>query len=195
MKTDLSIKQTYHDALFFASSKKLNSKQLYYLEPSEYKVLIKLIHYSSTHEDITFQNKDIALHVFLAERTVKNSIEVLARKGYIQSESDKFNNRLGWKSKRTISINWDFIQSISDKIGEIIEIKKETTPIVEELKVKEESKLIEDNNKEVKEWWFINKHDCKSITRKTIIDEVDFNTISIKKLQDLMYKYDNELTI
>jgi len=114
MKT--TIKEMYHDALFYASSP-FNQSNDFYITPSEFKVLIKLIHYSKTYDDITFQSKDIAKHTFLAEQTIKNSISSLLVKGYITSELNKFNNRLGWATKRTININWNKIQEVLDLIS------------------------------------------------------------------------------
>lgn len=113
-----SIKNTYYDALYFASAD-FNKKKSFYLSPSDFKVIIKLIHYGDTYADITFQNKDIAKHTFLAESTVKDICESLRRKNYITSQRDIFNNRLGYASKRTIIINWDMIQSIDDMINEV----------------------------------------------------------------------------
>ncbi len=108
-----SIQKIYNDALFYASAP-FNKNEVFYLTPSEYKVLIKLIHYSTSYEDITFQNKDISTHIFLSELTVKDSIEALLNKNYITSSRDIFNNRLGFKSKRTIYINWDTIKEIAE---------------------------------------------------------------------------------
>ena len=123
---DLSIKNTYYDALFFASAD-FNKNKSFYLTPAEFKVMIKLIHYGDTYSDITFQNKDIAKHTFLAERTVKNTCESLAKNGFINSERDIYNNRLGYASKRTITINWTFIQTLDDMINQ----EPDSTPVVQ----------------------------------------------------------------
>jgi DNA-binding MarR family transcriptional regulator len=107
------VKETYHGALFYASSK-INFNEKYYITVGEFKVLLKLIHYASTYEDITFQNKDIAKHLYMSEITIKDICESLRRKGYITSKCEIFNKRLGFADKRTIYINWNFIQTIFD---------------------------------------------------------------------------------
>lgn len=129
MKPNLTIKETYHDALYFASSR-TNKKEYYFLDTAEFKTLLKLIQYDRTYFEITFQNKDIAKHTYLAETTVKDTLESLKRKGYINSERDVYNNRLGYKSKRTITINWELIQKIFD----ITNSKEASQPIKEEVK-------------------------------------------------------------
>ncbi len=181
---ELSIKEKYHDALYFASSEKLNSKQPFYLTPSQYKILEKLIHYCTKHNETTFQNKDIALHVYLSETTVKDSIEALARKGYIKSESDKFNNRLGWKSKRTITINWEFIQEILNKSK--LPVEDEGLTSIEIAKVatevyKEQPKPIEED---VKLYWSINKHDYSDEIKTKVSKYLNKN--NVETVQDLL---------
>ncbi len=105
------------DALFFASAAS-TEKQDWHLSPANFKIILKLIHYSSTYDDITFQNKDIAKHLFMSERTIKNSLEYLSKVGYITTKRDIFNTRLGFKSKRTIYINWDKIEEVFNKIND-----------------------------------------------------------------------------
>ena len=51
-----TIQNTYHDTLFYVSAP-INKKESFYLTPSEYMVLHKLIHYGNTYQKITFQNK------------------------------------------------------------------------------------------------------------------------------------------
>lgn len=133
MKPELTIKETYHDALLFASSEinredKKKNRTNFFLTFAEYKVLHKLIHYGNTYPEITFQNKDIAKHTFLAETTVKDVIESLRRKGYINSQGDVFNNRLGYATKRTIWINWILIESIYNMIDAVPEVKEPLQP-------------------------------------------------------------------
>ena len=115
MRTLESIKTTYHDALFFASAPS-NKKENFYLTPSEFKVIIKLMMYQRKNADITYQNKTIAEHIFLAESTVKDAMEALVRMSYISTELDVFNNGLGFKSKRTVKINWKRILEIDSKL-------------------------------------------------------------------------------
>jgi len=140
------IKKTYHDALFFASSPS-NKKENFYLTPSEFKVLIKLMMYQRNNSDITYQNKTIAEHIFLAESTVKDAMEALARMGYISTELDVFNNGLGFKSKRTVRINWKRIQEIDNKISTENEAPESKIPTqsIPEVQVEEKVAVMKDN--------------------------------------------------
>lgn len=114
MKQVSPIKKFYHDVLFMASARQ-NKGKVFYINPTQFKILLKLVHYEKTDENITYQNKDIAKHIYLAESTVKDAIEEIRKMGYITSESKKYNNRLGFKSKRTINLDWDFIQKLYDE--------------------------------------------------------------------------------
>lgn len=111
MKQKLSIKQTYHDVLFMASSYQ-NKGEKFHINPTQFKIILKLIHYEKTDKDITFQNKDIAEHLYLAESTVKDAIEEIRKMGYITSVLNHYNNRLKFATKRTINLNWDFLESL-----------------------------------------------------------------------------------
>lgn len=114
MKQDLPINKFYHDVLFMASARQ-NKGKVFYINPTQFKILLKLVHYEKKDDNITFQNKEIAKHIFLAESTVKDAIEDIRKMGYITSESKKYNNRLGFKSNRTINLDWDFIQKLYDE--------------------------------------------------------------------------------
>ncbi|WP_367752495.1 hypothetical protein [Flavobacterium sp. WC2430] len=114
MKQFSQIKKFYHDVLFMASARQ-NKGKVFYINPTQFKILLKLVHYEKTDDNITFQNKDIAKHIYLAESTVKDAIEEIRKMGYITSESKKYNNRLGFKSNRTINLDWDFIQKLYDE--------------------------------------------------------------------------------
>lgn len=114
MKQKLSIKQTYHDVLFMASSHQ-NKGEKFHINPTQFKIILKLIQYEKTDKNITFQNKDIAKHIFQAESTVKDAIEEIRNKGYITSVLNHYNNRLKFATKRTINLNWDFIQKLFDE--------------------------------------------------------------------------------
>ncbi|TRX34940.1 hypothetical protein FNW52_12420 [Flavobacterium sp. ZT3R18] len=108
------IQQTYHDALFYASAT-INKNTDFYLTSSDYKVLIKLIHQSTMYSEITIQNDTIAKYIWLGETTVRDSIKSLIRMKYIETKGQVFNNRGGYKSKRTISINWNKLSEILKK--------------------------------------------------------------------------------
>ncbi|MBP2284769.1 hypothetical protein H4V97_003092 [Flavobacterium sp. CG_23.5] len=114
MKQDLQVKKFYHDVLFMASARQ-NKGKVFHINPTQFKILLKLVHYEKMDKNITFQNKDIAKHIYLAESTVKDAIEEIRKMGYITSELKKYNDRLGFKSKRTINLDWDFIQKLYDE--------------------------------------------------------------------------------
>ena len=48
----------------------------------------------------------------MTEETVKNGIESLKRKGYIDSKVTRFYTNTLFCTKRVINVNWDFIESI-----------------------------------------------------------------------------------
>lgn len=128
MKPTLTIKQTYHDALFFASSQqnkqapetginkngkpKKKVDKSFFLVANELKVLMKLIHYSTTNENITYQDKDISKHTWIPQQSIINTIKSLKDKGYIINEINKGNDNGNWYCKRIININWKFIESV-----------------------------------------------------------------------------------
>ena len=114
MKQKLSIKQTYHDVLFMASSHQ-NKEKKFHINPTQFKIILKLIQYEKTDKNITYQNKHIAKHIYQAESTVKDAIEEIRNKGYITSVLNHYNNRLKFATKRTINLNWDFIQKLFDE--------------------------------------------------------------------------------
>jgi hypothetical protein len=174
------IKKTYHDALFFASSPS-NKKENFYLTPSEFKVLIKLMMYQRNNSDITYQNKTIAEHIFLAESTVKDAMEALARMAYISTELDVFNNGLGFKSKRTVRINWKRIQEIDNKISTENEApeSKITTQPIPEVQVEEKVAVIKDN--EIfndKEGMRVKFTDDRKYYKESQISPADFHSLT-----------------
>lgn len=115
----LSIKSTYSDALFWAMSPQSKSKP-YHLTRVNESVLRKLIHYSKKDNRITYSNELIAKHIFLSEDQIEKVIPKLHKKGFINCithalRDDDFNI----VKRRTININWNYIQSVLDEIPEI----------------------------------------------------------------------------
>lgn len=152
MKT---IKEKYHDALYFAVAK-INKKKDFAITPMQKNIIEKIIHYEKKYSDITFKNETIAKHLFSTENTIKLSIEDLYRKGYLK-HSTEFHNNYGSPAKsRVIRINWDRLQEVLDIIPTELtvdtpndEVKKElptdntsitvvTTEVVEDTPTKEE---------------------------------------------------------
>lgn len=150
MKTLEQIQKTYHDALFFASAPS-NKKEKFYLSPSEFKVIIKLMMHQRSNPIITYQNKDIAKHCYLAETTVKDAMERLASIGFIKSEVDRYNNGYGNKSKRKVTINWDFIIEVDAKINQTEKAPESTIPTqsIPEVQVEEKVSQIEEKPSQI----------------------------------------------
>lgn len=128
--TTTTIQQTYFDALFFASASQ-NEKKAFSLPPAEFKVLLKLIHYSTKEQYITWTSENISKHICAPVSSIDKSIQRLKRKGYI----------IVWHTQktethrtRTIQINWDLIQSIDNMYNEWVnslEISDITAPSTE----------------------------------------------------------------
>lgn len=148
-----TIKQTYHDVLFWASSK-LTDGETFHLNPSEFKVMMKLIQYDKKNSKITYSNELIAQHTFLKVRTVEDAMYKLKKAKYIKSAVTTVEK----KSRRTSYIQWDFIEELFEMLPVYDRIKEDTeeqtnptditTPDVkdnalEELKTSEDEKQIE----------------------------------------------------
>lgn len=137
-----SIKNTYSDALYWATSTQTKNEG-YHLTRTEEPILRKLIHYSRSKEtnrkseSITYSNTIIAKHTYMGEETIRKAIPRIAKKGWISTAAIKIVNGGEIKTRRTIFIKWDFIQNVLDNIP------KE--------KVTEDSKTLEDNVQELTE--------------------------------------------
>jgi hypothetical protein len=127
-----SIKKIFNDALYFASSTQANGRP-YHLTPLEHLLLIKLIHYDSTNKKITYSNKLIAEHIYRTERHVEDLIAALIKKGYITTISFVVSSDNAIKKRRTININWDLIQQISNSLPSRIIKDKENKPALNTL--------------------------------------------------------------
>lgn len=141
-----NIKNKYNDVLFWAESR-MNKKEDYYLTHAESNILRKLIHYDTKNSKITYSDDVISDHTFIAESTIGNVIPSLNRKGYINSAVTRFKQNGVYASRRTIYINWEFIEEVLKKII-TKDISKETElvedviqePTVETPIITEESK-------------------------------------------------------
>lgn len=130
MKTN-SIQQNYFDALFYANSTS-TEKLDYHISPVEFKILLKLIHYSSNQKNITWQSKEISIHTSIPIGAIDKAIQRLNQKGYITTSTYQIENKI---KHRTIFVNWDKIELINKKYKESLNnfeiIKKvETTDII-----------------------------------------------------------------
>lgn len=128
--TKLTIKNTYHDAIFFATAT-INEKQPFHLMPSEVRLLNKLIHYSKDQENITWSSENISKHIFTSISAIDKIIQRLKEKGYINvSTTQKFQ----MVKSRTIFINWDYLEEISKMVDEynVLQEKEQPKPIEQE---------------------------------------------------------------
>lgn len=155
----LTIQQTYHDALYWATSPKTRGED-YHLTRVIESILRKIIHYDGSMDYITFSNDVIANHVFLSAEQIKKGIPQLEKIGYINCTGYTSRDENGKiKSRRTIYLNWDFIEEVlskspkkvpsnSEKNEETLEAKLE--PTVEKTIPKGSSEMIEiDGDKDI----------------------------------------------
>ncbi len=143
MKT--TIQQNYFDALFFASANS-NDKKEFFLRAVEFKILIKLIHYSTNQKNITWTTELISKHTSISNGSVDKAIQRLRQKGYITTSTYSVDT---FKKLRTIFINWDKITKVNELYLTSIENDNvETTisiePIVD-IQTEEIVPQIEDN--------------------------------------------------
>ena len=131
MSKKITIQNTYYDALYFASAP-INEKKDFHLMPSEFRLLQKLIHYSSAQANITWSSENISKHVFTSITSIDKSIQRLKQKGYINVSTLKRAQKI---KSRTIYINWEKIEIIHKLVNEYridnkidIKIISETAP-------------------------------------------------------------------
>ena len=108
MKT--TIQQNYFDALFFASANS-NDKKDFFLRAVEFKILIKLIHYSTNQKNITWTTELISKHTSISIGSVDKGIQRLRQKGYITTSTYSVDT---FKKLRTIFINWNKIYEVNN---------------------------------------------------------------------------------
>lgn len=112
----ISIQKKYFDILAFSSSPE-NKNKTYHLGYPELLVLQKLINYERSDKYITYSNRIIANHLFRKERQIEKIILSLIKKGFINSKVHTVvHGKDNIAKKRTITINWDFFQTILDEI-------------------------------------------------------------------------------
>lgn len=143
MSTQSEIKNTYFDALYFASATK-NKNESFYITDFQVKLIGKLIHYSKSNPYITWSSKNIAEHIYSTENTINVMIRDLRRKGYINTTTTFIEKNV---TKRTITINWEFFEML-DNLEKDFRNKKEE-PSSTEPKSDIEESSIEDNTTEL----------------------------------------------
>lgn len=130
MTTQRDIKNTYFDALFFASAT-INEGKDFHLTPAQFRLFLKLIHYSSSEENITWSSENISKHLCTSIDSIDKTIQRLRQKGYINVINKQRN---ATTRSRTIYINWEFILEIDglyqDHIKSLDEQQDSTEPVI-----------------------------------------------------------------
>jgi len=126
MKKKYSIKSTYSDALYWATSTQSKDKG-YHLTRTQEAILRKLIHYAHSHEKITYSNVIIAQHTFSGEETIRKAIPELAKKGYISKAIIKIVDSGKFITRRTILIKWDFLETVLANVPKQEETNQEVS--------------------------------------------------------------------
>lgn len=149
MKTT-TIKNTYYDALFFASATQ-NEGKPFHVTPAQFKVLLKLIHYDSSEKYITWSSENIGKHICIPSvGSVDKAIQRLKAKGYIHTFTSQVSPTV---KRRTITINWDLIESIDTMYQEWLINDEASIQEVEEasLQPEETSLQVEETPLQVEE--------------------------------------------
>lgn len=133
MSTTLTIQNTYYDALFYATAT-INEYKEFHLTPAEFRLLQKLIHYSSHQINITWSSENISKHIFTTPTAIDKLIERLKKKGYINVSTIQKYEKV---KHRTIFINWERIEAVNqlavEYSNENIATESEIIPTVESI--------------------------------------------------------------
>lgn len=134
----MKIQKNYFDALFYANSSSTSMNDIH-IRPAEFKILLKLIHYSTQQSNITWKSEEISKHISMPVGAIDKGIQRLKQKGYINTSTYNTTNET---KHRTIFINWDRIEEVNNlyiqslnKIDDLTEDNTSTDiipPILEE---------------------------------------------------------------
>jgi hypothetical protein len=138
MKKNITIKNKYSDVLYWATSKQAKGKD-YQISRTDEAVLRKLMHYDKSNPKITYSNSVIAEHTFIGEESIKKTIPKLAKKKFISTATYKIVDAGAVKTRRTIFVKWDFIETV---LGDIPEVKIEQKEKLEVLPILEDETTI-----------------------------------------------------
>lgn len=192
MSKTTTIQNTYNDALNFATAS-INEKKDFHLMPSEYRLLLKLIHYSSTQANITWSSENISKHLFTSITAIDKSIQRLKQKGYINVSTLQRAEKI---KSRTIFINWEKIKIIDKMVIEYrIDNKidmKITSEISQELvqevepEINENPIQLEDDEAEIIEVEEPKYDMLKTFDSFVRTNSNDYNDIKFDKLVELI---------
>lgn len=149
MTTQRDIKNTYFDALFFASST-INEGKDFHLTPAQFRLFLKLIHYSTHEENITWSSENISKHLCTSIDSIDKSIQRLRQKGYINVINKQRN---ATNRSRTIYINWEFILEVDGLFKNHLDLTEEIEVSKSEIIQPEPSQpeLVESDEMEIQE--------------------------------------------
>lgn len=104
MKTE----NNFYDALFYANATS-TSKEVFHLPNNEFKLLLKLIHYSKNQKNITWTSSEISKHITMPVGAIDKAIQRLKQRGYITTTTYNLDT---FTKHRTIFVNWNKIDEI-----------------------------------------------------------------------------------
>lgn len=175
--TSPNIKTTYHDALFYATAT-INEKQDFHLTPAEYRLFLKLIHYSQKKENITWSSDNIGKHLFTSPTGIDKLIQRLKQKGYLNISTTQKAEKV---KLRTIFINWDRIIEVNE-----LAVNYNNSLIEDELIIEDEpifGVYPEQNNEFTKLY--------EQIQKEQIIEPIlNETSIPIVEEKEIQYDYD-----
>ena len=180
MKTNKTqIQKNYFDALFFANATS-TEKLTFHISPTEFKLLIKLVHYHNDQTNITWTSENISKHTSMSVGVIDKSIQRLKQKGYINTSTY---NTDTYTKHRTIFINWEKIEEVNklylESIDNELQTKKEapeptiTTEVIVDIQKEEIVSEIEEKAIQIDECEEENKYKIKWTNQRHIFDYSD----------------------
>jgi hypothetical protein len=112
---NVKINENYSDVLYWVISPMTKDKE-YHLTYTQEAILRKLIHYEKSSKFINYTNETIYSHTYVSVENLKKIIPKLNRLGFISISNKKHLDNGEFKTSRTITINWNFINNISAEL-------------------------------------------------------------------------------
>lgn len=116
-ETKISPRVKYEEVAYYVTSYKAKTdKKDYYISRITNDILRKLIHIESQNKAINYSNRVISIFTDISIRQVEDAISDLKHAGYINCYYHYVTVNTNREKRRTIFINWDFIEKIFDMI-------------------------------------------------------------------------------
>lgn len=148
MKNNTKQQNNFFDALFYANATS-TEKLEFHLAPNEFKVLLKLIHYSNDQKNITWKSSEISKHTSIPIGAIDKAIQRIKQKGYITTTTYNIDT---YTKHRTIFINWNKIDEVNDLYQKSLQLSEINSDIITENKAPESTistKVISEDIKEI----------------------------------------------